>query len=218
MTHRPTIDFSTESRRTAREYAQAAMSRILEPQHNKILQQVVRGSATVDAYALNEALTAAMRACATRFGQSMMRRDATRKVAYLAHITQAVLENHADGLPVYEPGARSRKIETLEGEVAALQRAGVQSLAADLVAERNRVADLIREKTDLENRVNGAVNEATTEINGLLEKLSGEQGVNRALTATLAYALGLMSEGDDLSLPSMVLGFMDAHGIEIDGD
>lgn len=117
-TPRPLVDFSGTSRATAREYALAANSRVLTDASQATLAAAAAGR-KVDAYALNEAVTDAMRSASTRLGQSMARRDLGRKVAYLGHITQAVLEAHADGLPVYaDQGVRSRKIEEQARETA----------------------------------------------------------------------------------------------------
>lgn len=146
---RPTIDFSGPSRATAREYAAAMPSEKLDDAANEILADVACGRTEVDAYALNRALLSVMRLAATRFRNSVERREFTTKVAHLGHIVQAVMENHADRLPAYEKGVRSRKIETLEGERAALTQA-----ASD---ERRRLCaeidGLRREKALLEDRV-----------------------------------------------------------------
>lgn len=168
---RPTIDFSGSSRATAREYAAAMPSAALDDEANAILADVASGRAEVDAYALNRALLSVMRLSATRFRNSFDRREFTTKVAHLGHIVQAVLENHADRLPAYEKGIRSRRIETLEGERAALTqaasderrrlcaeidslRAEAQALASDHLeykaaadAEISRLRELVGDRT-----------------------------------------------------------------------
>lgn len=162
---RPTIDFSGSggetgyNRATARQYASDLISRVNKGTTNEVLTSVAEGSKAVDAYALAEALLDASRHVATRFGQSMMRRRAGEKVAHLGYIAHAVLANHADGLPVYADGERSRKIETLEGEIAALKVAGAhgievnQSLAADLTKAREEARALRREVESLKRSV-----------------------------------------------------------------
>lgn len=130
---RPLIDFSGDSRATVREYAAELKSRVLDAEHNTRLQNVADGQ-QVDAYDLNATLMAAMSLCATRAGQSMARREWTKRVRALAHIVQPVLENHADTLPAYAPGDRSRRIETLEG---------------DLEHQKQRVIDLEDERSTL---------------------------------------------------------------------
>lgn len=113
----PTIDFSTPSRKMSRDYAAVLQSRVIDEKHNKTLQRVEFGAEDVDALALNEALMAAMRSGATRFGQSMARREFTSKVAHLGYIVQAVLGNHANQLPPYEGGPRSPRIAALEASL-----------------------------------------------------------------------------------------------------
>jgi len=171
---RPTIDFSTSSRQTARDYAAVLNSRILKPESQKILKKVAQGSDSVDAYALNAALTDAMRAVATRFGQSMQRRDVGRKAAHIAHIVQAVLENHADALPVYEDsGVRSRKIEEQAREIAHAGSVN-QRLTEDLTKLREERSTLTQAASDERRRL-------TEEIDGLKEEV---QFLKEAATAT----------------------------------
>lgn len=219
-TARPTIDFSGISRETARDYASAMPSRVLDAKYHGVLKDAANGY-VVDAYALNAALTAALRTGLTRFGQSTARRDFGRKVAYLGHITQAVLESHADGLPVYAQGDRSRKVEslekvldshqrhivTLDGEVAALAAAGEmavreighsievnQSLTRDLTAAREQVRSLTAEVD--ENHAQAV-----------------EEGA--ALTEALKYTLGLLATVDP-NAAFQAIGFLDAYDIEIE--
>lgn len=137
---RPLIDFSLSRYATAREYAAEANSRVLKDSSQVVLDDVASGL-KVDAYALNEAVLDAMRSATTRKGQSMARRDLATKIAHLGHIVQAVLESHADGLPAYAEGDRSRKIETLEGEIAALTNSGAMAVR-ELNAQTEEVARL----------------------------------------------------------------------------
>lgn len=107
---RPLIDFSGDSRATAREYASSLLSKVLKKENIGVIHAIAAGQ-EVDAYAANAAVLDAMRTVSTRFGQSMQRREYGKRAAHLGHIVQAVLESHADGLPAYEQGQRSRKIE-----------------------------------------------------------------------------------------------------------
>lgn len=157
---RPTIDFSGDSRATHRDYARLIDSRILDEQHRAVLRDVANGEADVDAYALNAALIAAMRSGLTRFGQSMERRKHGKRVAALAHIVQAVLENHADGLPAYAEGERSRKIEALEAER--------EEVAKALADARTEVERHVEETA----RALGEAEELRTSLRGLEEHIN----------------------------------------------
>lgn len=162
---RPTIDFSGSGgltgtdRSTARAYAADLISRVNKGTTNAVLDQVASGSKEVDAYALAAAVLDATRGSLTRFGQSTARRRAGEKAAHLGYIAHSVLANHADALPAYADGERSRKIETLEGEIAALKVAGAhgievnQSLAADLTKAREEARALRREVESLNRSV-----------------------------------------------------------------
>jgi hypothetical protein len=151
---RPVVHFDDENagrdRSKARAACAEAVSKALKPQHNNILRAAGQG-ATVDAYALNEAITAAIRSAVTRKGQSTARREQASRFAHVAHIVQAVLENHADNLPAYVEGERSRKIETLEGEISALKTAGedaLRELQRATEALKGEMADHDRAKDD----------------------------------------------------------------------
>lgn len=214
---RPFIDFSGDRYATAREYASFLRSKVNKPQTNADLLAVADGL-QVDAYSLNESVLDAMRHCATRFGQSMARREATKRAAYLGHIVQAVLENHADGLPTYEQGARSRKIEDLTAEVdrlklLAAERANERADLTDAAAEERR--RLVAEIETLK----GAVQVATENLDATTETL--DRAVNLAeerdrlltdvvaerdrLSKSLDYALGYMPT----EARERVLGFID---------
>lgn len=201
---KPTVDFSGPSRETAREYAKAADSRILNDDSRKVLKAAAKGK-QVDAYALNEAVLDAMRAATTRHGQSMGRRHLATKVAYLGHITQAVLDAHADGLPTYDDtGVRSRKIETLQGEIAALKTAGEhsievnQALTRDLTNARNERYTLTQAASDERRRL-------CAEIDALQNTVKmAARDRDRWLAATY-YALDLT----DAETGARVKGYID---------
>lgn len=206
-TGRPTIDFSDadRDRSKARMAARAAQSRVLDAEHNAVLQQVIDGE-RVDAYALNAALTQAMSAAATRHGQSMGRRDLTRQIRHLAYIVQAVLENHADGLPAMESGARSPRIKALEIEI---EHAGVvnQSLTADLTKLRQERSDLTQAASDERRRLCGQI-DSLVDVANKRDALLAETVADRDLLAeVVAYAF----EGMTACQQQRVLGFMDAR-------
>lgn len=231
---RPMIDFSDaeRDRSQARQYAADLDSRVLKPENRAVLQAASRGE-KVDAYDLNRAVTEGLSSCATRLGQSMARRELTRKGRHLGYIAQAVLENHADGLPGMEPGARSRKIETLEGQIAALEAAGrdalaqVEPLTARLDEERQaresliaihngRLKTLANERDEARDRAVKAeyaaelLDERVTEV--VAEKTYAEAKLSDAeaeiawLRATLEYAQTFA----DSETVARVLGFQDA--------
>lgn len=201
---RPLIDFSGKSRATAREYALAAIASKM-PTAIKDLFLAASNGESVDAYAFNDALTVAFRLGFTRCGSAAQRRVLQRQIGHLAHITQAVLEAHADNLPVYaDTGVRSRKIEEL-------------TEALDL--EKQRSTALIREKTEVEvklsesrARFHSVKAQANDEIDRLLkianvrDALLAETVADRnALAATLTYALELLEPAQ----VQRVLGYQD---------
>ena len=177
---RPTIDFSGDRRKLTREYAGTVNSRILDKEHRATLAHASNGG-TVDAYALNAALTAAMSSCATRAGTSPARRELTKKVRHLAYITQAVIENHADGLPVYAEGDRSRLVEDLKTQVSVVEnereayRSGMaeaQKAALTAIYELERTAEALGEAKGETERVLAIAAERDSIIVGLSEDLT----------------------------------------------
>lgn len=177
---RPVIDFSRDSRATAREYAAKMPSRVLSEYINGVLQQVADGSPEVDAYLLNYALFAALRSGLTRFGNSPARRAFGREVAHLHHIVQAVIENHADGLPAYQEGERSRKIEDLEQEVEAL---------GHRITERDNDIDDLHKIQDSLRATIETLKEAVADVSAERDGVVAERGV---FAQVLTYALGRM--------------------------
>lgn len=203
---RPLIDFSGDSRATAREYAEAANSRVLKPESQADLKAVALGM-QVDAYDLNEAVLDAMRSASTRLGQSMARRDLTRKIAYLGHIVQAVLENHADGLPAYESGDRSRLVEAMKADRDNLQR----ELLAE--TERRKGAESTLEEVKATLAEGGRLLDENTDSLEL-----SEAAVN-VLAHTLDYAKGLLAALGSEQAVAQVDGYLaalqDVHGVEV---
>lgn len=216
-TNRPTIDFSGPSRQTAREYAEAANTFLLRGASQADLKAVSLGL-QVDAYNLNEALLDAMRAATTRIGNSPGRRELARKIAYLGHITQAVLEAHADGLPAYAEGDRSRKIEELKTEVAELENRYL-----DAVRERNeeragrltaqeRLIDLDEALTEAQARASRVESQfkdikasANEEVSRLKEEAADSRAERDLLDQVLQYAFERLSGADQ----QRVFGYWD---------
>lgn len=217
---RATVDFSGPSRATARDYAGAAQSRILKSASNAVLKDAAFGY-VVDAYDLNEALLDAMRSATTRLGQSMARRDLARKIAYLGHIVQAVLNNAADGLPAYDIGERSRLLEEVkpaltEARIALDHSTTVnQRLTEDLTTTRRNNESLNRQLVDSksvvdkhqsyildqDNRIVDLVSEKTT-VEAAYETLLVDHTIAQA---TLSYLLSNLDEASK----QRALGYQD---------
>jgi len=190
---RPLVHFDSaeagRDRRKAREACAEAVSRVLDDEHNAILRAAADGQ-SVDAYRLNAAITAAIRSAATRNGQSTARREQAKRFAHVAHIVQAVLENHADNLPGYAPGERSRALADLKAEVASslteakreIEHAGEvnQRLTQDLTAAREERATLTQAASDERRRLVG-------QIDNLQSNLSQTIREANEFEATLAF-------------------------------
>jgi hypothetical protein len=208
---RPTIDFSGDSRATAREYATNILT-IVGPTDKPVgpLVDVANGY-VADAYALNAALIASLRIGLNKGRNADTRRSFGTKVAYLAHITQAVLENHADQLPAYVAGQRSRKVEGLQAELS------VATAAFDAAKRNydNAEEEIKRTRSDLDFYKREADKEISR-LMSLLDQRAAEvadkQDVNESLTAVLEYARTLLSAADEHAA-SQVAGFLDAHGL-----
>jgi hypothetical protein len=160
---RPLVHFDDEKagrdRSKARDAARLGVSKANKGEHtNEILAAAADGE-SVDAYALNEAVLDAMRSATTRLGQSTGRRQMAKAFAHLGHIVQAVLENHADSLPGYEPGERSRALhhqqevnQSLTRDLTTLKQAASDErrrLCDELEGQDARMAAVIREKTEV---------------------------------------------------------------------
>lgn len=206
-TTRPTVRFDDRdvNRSTARSYANDLISRVNKPETNDVLTKVAEGG-EVDAYALAEALLDAMRHVSTRFGQSMARRRAGEKVAHLGYIAHAVLANHADGLPVYEPGARSRVTEEVRTALTEA-REEVEALTA-AYNRRGREVEQVRSESQAKvQRIVGAANDEIDKIKAERDALAAELSVvkaeREAATLTIAHVVGRLDEADK----SGVLGY-----------
>ena len=218
MTNRPTIDFSTTSRETARDYADSLISRVNKPETNAVLDEVRSGSEAVDAYALAEGLLDAMRHVSTRFGQSMQRRKYGERVAHLGYIAHGVLANHADGLPVYEPGERSRKAKQWEeiaishqGRIADLEDEAAQQsqllteVHDTLHAAKRELDDSTRAFSDYKERADAEVTRLLQQVTEANAKLSVVEAERDAAAAALSYVVERLDEADR----ERVLGYWD---------
>lgn len=118
---------ATLQHETSRAYAARAWSSKLVPAHRDLLSNASQGE-EVDVVAFRKAATAALSLASTRAGQSPARREYAKEARHLIYWADAIIDNHIAGLPPMEPGARSPKIREQE----------------------ERIATLIKEKTDLE--------------------------------------------------------------------
>lgn len=210
---RPLVHFDDEKagrdRSKAREFARDAVSKVLSDEDNEILAAAGAGE-SVDAYALNRAVLAAMRSATTRLGQSTARRSMASGFAHLGHIVQAVLENHADNLPGYEPGARSR---LLDEAGTALREARVEverltSVIDERTSESSEViADLHRQIAALKDAGAERLPEVVADLTTARTNLSQTIREANEFEATLAYAKSLLSDEDRLKVEGFGLGF-----------
>lgn len=209
---RPALTLTKE---TSRRYAADADSKVLDGATREILQKAAAGE-PVDAYAFNAALTHAMSAAATRFGQSPARRRLTSKIRHLAYIAQAVIENHADNLPAYEQGERSRLVKELRGEISTLTMAAsaerrrlcreIDDHRAVGLEQERRIRNLegtVRAYADnaglQDERINALIREKTEAEIQVEDLREGALATARALdngSAVLNYALSLLSVAD----------------------
>lgn len=144
---------------TSREYAfDSRSSKLLTDDQNAILSAAGRGE-EVDVFEFRKAATAALSAASTRAGQSPARREFAKMARHLIYWADAILENHINGLPTYEPGERSPKIKALE---------------KDLRSANNEIAILLGDKGRLEDEVSklqAALSEARSELDKTVEAL-----------------------------------------------
>lgn len=201
---------------TGRRYALHARSRNLTTEQNNILTRAGNGHA-IDVVEFRKAVTAALSLAATRAGQSMARREWTREARHLLYWADAIIDNHIQGLPTYEPGQRSPRIAELELEV---EHAGVvnQSLTRDLTNLKQAASDERRRlcaEIDRERAARASLTElANAEIDKFQERHNQDhkelQGlyleVNEA-HAALEYAFGLLNDEQQ----SRLAGFRDGY-------
>lgn len=164
---RPLVHFDDDKagrdRSKAREAAHLAISRVnRNPKTNEILLAASNGE-SVDAYALNEAVLDAMRSATTRSGQSPVRRAQAKQIAHLGHIVQAVLENHADSLPAYESGERSRAVEDMK-EAVRWAKVEIDRLLEVVESERGQHLKLREERALLTQAASDERRRLTEEI------------------------------------------------------
>jgi hypothetical protein len=197
-------DLAGRDRSKARAACGEAVSKSLKPEHNTRLRNAAAGE-SVDAYDLNEAITAAIRSAATRKASSSQRRDQATRFAHVAHIVQAVLENHADNLPAYAEGQRSRLLEDAkEGLEAA--RLEIESLTAQYKEVAMHRASMAQERAEAQrnlriaNRTIESRDAIIANLNARLaefeerarftESLLDDAGQNKVLGWRYGYAAG----------------------------
>lgn len=105
---------------TARLYARDARSVRLISDHNELLLSASEGE-EVDVVEFRKAATAALSLASTRADKSRQRRDFASRARHLIYWADALIEQHIQDLPIYEPGARSPRIKELEDEVFGLR-------------------------------------------------------------------------------------------------
>lgn len=168
---KPVIIAATLKHDTAKVYAgRARSSKLLEPEHNDILEAASKGQ-EVDVVAFRKAVTASFSAAATRYGQSPKRREATKELRHLAYWADAIIDQHIQGLPIYEAGPRSAKIRDLQAENSDL-KARVVDHEKSLRAKAGESEALALAARDVAN--------AKGEIDRLTEFLQETQAAHRA--------------------------------------
>lgn len=211
-TTRPTIDFSGNGgvtgtdRSTARAYANDLISRVNKAETNDLLTQVAEGHTEVDAYALAEALLDAMRHVSTRFGQSMARRRAGEKVAHIGYIAHAVLANHADGLPVYEQGERSRVVEDVKTALVEA-REEVEAVTAAYERRGREVEEVRTKAAEQHSRLVAAANEEIDQIKAERDNLAAKLRVAEIERDAAAATIGYVCERLDGEDRAGILGY-----------
>lgn len=213
-TPRPTVRFDDRdvNRSTARSYANDLISRVNKPETNDVLSTVADGG-EVDAYTLAEALLDASRHVATRFGQSVQRRRAGEKVAHLGYIAHAVLASHADGLPAYEPGARSLAVEESKRALV-LAREEVEALTRALEARKRETEQVRYDAETKVARIVGAANDEIDKIkaerDALASKLRAVEAEREAAALTIAHVVGRLDDEDKSNVLGYWEGALDA--------
>jgi hypothetical protein len=201
-------------------YAEKATSRLLKAEHNEVLLRAA-ASEEVDVVLFRKAATAALSLAATRAGQSMARRDWTREARHLIYWADAIIDQHVEGLPVYEKGARSPRIAELEREV---EHAGVvnQSLTSDLTTLKQAASDERRRLCAEIDAGKAAYAKVVEAANGEIDKFQERhnqdhkelQGLYLEINeahAALEYAFGLLNDEQQ----SRLAGFRDGYAARV---
>lgn len=216
---------------TSREYAEHATSRLLPAWANDTLKAAAAGQ-EVDVVEFRKAATQALSLAATRAGQSPLRRRYTKEARHLIYWADAIIDNHLAGLPVYEGGPRSPKIAELRNEISTLTQAASDErrrLCAeinDLQESRRkaianvrdaanneidslkaRAADLIKEKSDLEIRLEDTQKRAYEETQHLYLEINEAH-------AALEYAFTLLGKEDQ----GRLAGFRDGYATRVNDE
>lgn len=218
---------------TSQQYAAKATSRLLTKEQNQVLTDAAKGK-EVDVVEFRKAATAALSLAATRAGQSMARREWTREARHLIYWADAILDQHIQGLPIYEAGARSPKIASLESVVdkhqtyiADLEReidenhkqavAEGARLSAELKDADERLVKVTEERDGLQDRID-LQNETISEVAETLResgKVLDEVVAQRDFYSTIiAYVLETASPEYAALVTGYADGIADAHGLE----
>lgn len=190
---------------TSRTYAKNAASRVLPPWANKVLKAAASGE-EVDVVEFRKAATMALSLASTRAGRSMGRREWAKQARHLTYWADALIDQHLQGLPVYEPGARSPKIRELE---KALTQA-----TAELDKQTETVRNLRNERGSLTEAASEERRRLCAEIDNLKVivqqndvTLDGLYQECNELHAALEYAFTLLLASDQ----SRLAGFRDGY-------
>lgn len=167
------------------EYAQAAISTTLPPWAKGVLMDAAAGC-EFDVWIFSQALVQALSACTTRDGASTARRARARKIRHLAYWANAIIEKTLTGAEPVE-GRTSPALQAARDQLQASE-ASLHEAEEMIDRANQRIADLIREKTIAEAR---------------LETLGYLAG-NRL--KVLEYALRIMPPGTKMQ----VRGYQDA--------
>jgi hypothetical protein len=192
------IPFSLTGTRhsTARLYAADANSRVLDEEHQKTLKAAAAGK-EVDLRAFQKAVTQALSSAATRKGQSMARRDLTRKIRHLAYIADGALDAH---LAEVSRGGNVTVVSQRDHETEqALQdaRREVEAHRAALAGERETYQ---RSTADLRDKLSRAnTSRIATEI------------LHRRTVAMLEYARSIAGEVDRARIEAYGEGLRDGE-------
>lgn len=193
----PTIDFSVDRYATAREYAAGLSSRVNKDETNTVLDRIAEGH-IVAAHDVIDILPDVFSGATTRISNSQGRRDQAKRIRHLAYIANAVVRNHAEGLPTYEPGERSPALRDANETIRRLEHEA-ESLKSHVGEATTEVEAATRRLMSLQadyDRLNGVL----ANNQDLLQDSIAERAV---LQDTLDYAIG---QGDE-KLRHLVVGF-----------
>jgi len=213
---RPQIDFSGLRYATTREYAETLKSGALSDRANDVLTQIAAGQ-KVDAYDLNGQMPYVLSSCATRSRSSSERRELAKQARHLCHIVQAVLENHADDLPAYAEGERSRAVAAVKAEatgyalqVDAKQRE-LDAVSTALREQQQSNEDLRNERGTLTQAASDERRRLTDEIDALKTEASVRDLALARTQGALDYAVAMLPNSAEIKVAGFIDGFSRAH-------